>query len=416
MAFKTEITASMTQERNFDEDRSRHGNSAQNVNPQAERMRVLLVAEGDNWGGIETHLMTLLPYFASCPGLQCEFLLFSEGALSRALRARGMVVTVVQKQGFASTVRRIVWVLRHNRFDVVHMHSLVAAFYLVVATAVMMRALPLVWTIHGKAERLAGLTWVKDQIARRVVYGAMRARSAATVVCVSNEIVRWVKERYRLPDSKIVVVRNGIGTVESRIDRAECRRCLGIAESDIVVIMVGRLVHVKGHAIVLEAVAQLRTWQGRTIRLVIVGDGPLRAELEQGTQAAGLGQQVTFLGMRDDVLDLVNMADIYAMPSLDEGIPYSLLEAMALAKPIIAANVGGIPEAIENESNGLLVRSGDVKSFVAAMQALMGDADLAARLAAKASLTVGNKFAASVMAEQTMSAYRLARGADRVGG
>jgi len=106
------------------------------------------------------------------------------------------------------------------------------------------------------------------------------------------------------------------------------------------------------------------------LRLFIVGDGPLRSTLESLARELAIDRQTLFLGMRDDVYDLMNLFDIYALPSLHEGIPMALLEAMALGRPVVASRVGGIPEVVTDGAEGKLVPAQEVAALTQALKTL----------------------------------------------
>ena len=181
---------------------------------------------------------------------------------------------------------------------------------------------------------------------------AEKVRRAARVVCVSDfgrsQVLTLVEERHW---PKVMVVRCGLEprAYVPRLERDDRSRPLQL-------LTVGRMVRLKGHAVLLEAVALLRD-RGVPVNLTIVGDGPLRRELEDTVRRHELTTMVTFVGFvgQDEISAYYDQADVFCLPSLREGLPVVLLEAMAGGLPVVASGIMGIPELVEPMRNGLLV-------------------------------------------------------------
>ncbi|MFH1143707.1 MAG: glycosyltransferase family 4 protein [Candidatus Eisenbacteria bacterium] len=141
----------------------------------------------------------------------------------------------------------------------------------------------------------------------------------------------------------------------------------------------GRLVERKGVAHLLAAMPRILSRHPEAT-LLIAGEGPLRAALDQSCAALDLGRNVRFLGFRDDVPDLMGALDLFVLPSLTEGLPLVLLEAMAAARPIVASGVDGVPEFIHHEQTGLLVPPAAAEDLADAVLRVLEDPALAARL------------------------------------
>ena len=149
------------------------------------------------------------------------------------------------------------------------------------------------------------------------------------------------------------------------------RRELGISPSDKVIIYVGRLAHIKGIAYLLEAAKHLCKSM-ENLKFLIVGDGPLRSRLEKMKN-----KQIIFAGWRNDVADLLNISDIFVLPSLSEGLPVSLLEAYTLSKPVIATTVGAVPDLVINNKTGLLIEPRNREKIEKAISYLLKNPELA---------------------------------------
>jgi glycosyltransferase involved in cell wall biosynthesis len=164
---------------------------------------------------------------------------------------------------------------------------------------------------------------------------------------------------------------------------------------------VARLAPQKGHRHLLEAA--VRVPHGR---FVIVGDGELRGALERRARELGIADRVEFLGARDDVPDLLASFDVFAFPSLFEGLCVAVIEAQAAGVPVVATRVGGIRDTVVHGETGLLVPSGDADALAAAIRRLLRDRDEAAQMAREARRRVRERFSVERMVERTLSLYR----------
>jgi len=140
--------------------------------------------------------------------------------------------------------------------------------------------------------------------------------------------------------------------------------------------------------------------------LVIVGDGPLRKDLEESARRLGLETSVIFTGQQDQSFDFMNMMDIFVLPSLHEGIPMVVLEALALKRPVVATRVGGIPEVISHDISGKLVTSGDASDLANGLKQLIEMPDKARAFAMEGRRQVEQEYSANTMANRTAAMYR----------
>jgi glycosyltransferase involved in cell wall biosynthesis len=202
-------------------------------------------------------------------------------------------------------------------------------------------------TAHGRPEPWAGVDRLK--MALYTGLDAFMTRLATDrIVAVSADLRTELISR--LPASRVALIRNGIDPHEIRITtpRPIVRETLGLPADAPIFGSVGRLMPVKGLTYFLSS-APRTLEELPAARFLIVGEGPLRPELEERTRALGIETAVRFLGFRRDVIDLLNAIDVFVLPSLSEGLPMALLEAMALGKLIVASAVGGIPEVLHGE-------------------------------------------------------------------
>jgi glycosyltransferase involved in cell wall biosynthesis len=216
---------------------------------------------------------------------------------------------------------------------------------------------------------------------------------------------RFLIDELGYKPGKVITIRNGVdlaGWPASKIDRQQRRLELRLAAGDVLVGAVGRLDRQKGFSTLIEAMARLK----RTpLRCAIIGDGPERARLEAQIRRRGLERTTWLLGERDQVPSWLSAFDLYCLPSLWEGLPNSLLEAMALGLPVVASNVDGVPEAVESGKNGVLVPPEKSVPLAAALKALAGDAEKRAALGAAAKAAVSERFTILRMIAEYESAY-----------
>lgn len=195
---------------------------------------------------------------------------------------------------------------------------------------------------------------------------------------VSRDLERWLVGTVGLPAHKIVTIVNGVdAALFAEGSRGAGRAALGLTEEHVVIGTVGRLNPVKDQATLLEAFARLAD-RRRELALLIIGDGPSAAALRERADRPDLAGRVHFLGRRDDVPLLLRGLDVFTLPSLNEGISNTILEAMACGLPVVATRAGGNPELIEDAVTGRLVPVGDPSALAQALDAYAGDPHLRA--------------------------------------
>jgi glycosyltransferase involved in cell wall biosynthesis len=266
------------------------------------------------------------------------------------------------------------------------------------------------WPLACKFGVLAAwLARVPGMVATAHLYVELRTRwrpplmfrPLRRVMAVSNEVKARYARELQVPMHRLAVVRNGIRVPPSvrppdPVLRAELVR----GRPDYVVLTPARLHDQKGHAFLLEAAARVPD-----ATFVLAGDGPLRADLEARAAELGVAERCVFLGQRTDVPDLLAAADLFVLPSLYEGLPISVLEAMAARRPVVATAIGGTDEAVMHEATGLLVPPRDAPALASAIRRLRADPALAHRLAVAGRERVEREFSSEAMARNVMRVY-----------
>lgn len=236
--------------------------------------------------------------------------------------------------------------------------------------------------------------WERFQV--RVV-----ARCVDTFVAVSYAVAEQLRHVFGVPPGKIRVVHNGIIVPPAgRAVDPSFRTALAGAGGRRVVLTAARLDEQKGLRHLLRAAVEVPE-----ARILLAGDGPERPALEAQARVLGIEERVAFLGYRDDVPDLLASCDLFVLPSLFEGLPLSVLDAMAATKPVVASAIGGTNEAVVPRETGLLVPPGDPTALAAAIRTVLHDPGLAARLGEAGRQRVVQHFSAKTMAQHVTDVY-----------
>lgn len=296
------------------------------------------------------------------------------------LKAAGIPVVIGGKSGSVDLVtlgslRRTV---RDGKIEVVHAHNFVPNYYAACALLGVSRRPALVGTCHDMGNRLSNrkLRWMYRLSLLRTNRVAMVGQQVHDRYVASGLIKR----------SSAETVLNGIPVqrfASSPARRHAGRARLGIAPEVPVIGCVGRLVALKNQRLVLDNLPRLLN-SHPTLRLVMVGDGPLDATLRAQAVTLKVADQVDFLGPRSDVADLLPAFDIFALPSQTEGLSIALLEACATGLGVVATRVGGNPEIITHDQTGLLVPVNDAQALGDALERLLNDPGLRVRLGTRA--------------------------------
>jgi glycosyltransferase involved in cell wall biosynthesis len=211
---------------------------------------------------------------------------------------------------------------------------------------------------------------------------------------------------YRLNRSKCTTIYNGIDFSDfcNTEKRAEIRQKLNLDSLDVMLLSTGNLTEVKGHTYLISAVARLIE-KGLRVKCFIAGQGMLENNLSAQIKKMGLSNSVKLLGYRNDVADLLNACDLFCMPSLNEALGYSLIEAMAVGKPVVASDVGGIPEVISHGKEGLLVKPKDAKALSDTIERFLSDPSLMNQFGRNAMQKVKSRFSIGRMQETSKKLF-----------
>ncbi|HEU5436212.1 MAG TPA: TIGR03088 family PEP-CTERM/XrtA system glycosyltransferase [Telluria sp.] len=297
---------------------------------------------------------------------------------------------------------RLFKLLRRLRPAILHTYNLGTIEYSAVA---MLAGVPVrVHAEHGRDAGDPNGTNRKHNLLRRLLVPVIDR-----YVPVSTDLQQWLKNVVGIPDAKNQFIGNGVDTERFKAgpvagDPVEPWTAPGL----FVIGTVGRLQDVKDQACLVDAFARLRELlpaERDRLRLVLVGDGPLRARLAERIAAAGL-QDVAFLaGPRSDVAPVMRSFSLFALPSMAEGTPVTLLEAMASSLPVVASRVGGIPELVVDGSTGTLVPPADPEQLASALAGYINDNERARRHGAAGRARVEHHYSIAAMLASYLALY-----------
>lgn len=251
-------------------------------------------------------------------------------------------------------------------------------------------------------------TWSYDSPARlRVLINKLLAPLSDAIIAVSEADRRKLMTLERLPAEKIVVVYNGIdfSRVDSHVPRSVFRERLGLGQDTFTAAVIGKLEVQKGHELLLQAMTQLvGVMPGFTV--LIAGEGSLRERLEAQASTLGLGPNLRFLGFVSDIGSLLHGVDLVLMPSLFEGHPIALLEAMAAGRLVIASEVGGVSEVVRHGQNGILVPPNQVQPLVSSIVQAFSSETMRTRIGIAAARDVRQRFSIEAAVRKYVEIYQ----------
>ena len=353
-------------------------------------------------GGLENGVVNLLNHL---PGDRYAFTLITLGddktLLPRVRRPDLEHLTIGKRWGNDALLpMRLAAALRRIRPDIVHTRNW-STIEGVLAGRIA-RVPTVIHGEHGLNADEAGRMKVRRVAARRVLF-----RMADRIITVSQSIRDGLIARTGVRPDKVVTVKNGVDTDLFRPGRGEAsaRRVFGAGREDVVIGAVGRLDPVKDHATLIHAFALLARSRP-ALRLVLIGDGPEGRTLRRLAESLSVADQVVFAGAMDGLEDIYPALDVFALPSLTEGMSNTLLEAMAAGLPCVATRVGGNSEVVRDGETGRLVPPGDPEALAAALVDLVDGRELRRAFGVAGRLRVESGFRLADMASSYDRLYR----------
>ena len=383
----------------------------------AVRPTVMQVVPDLDIGGAQETARTLAAHLPRV-GRPTVVTTFRDGPLRREIEALGVPVEVLPERRhsvialplfLAEMVRRrrdLLALVERHRVGVIQTQGLGTLDFLVMTLRRRGR-LQVWWTIQNanfllRGEHLPGHRWLlrPKRAAHRLLY-RFGAGIVDGIIAVSDETAASFRRSVGNVVGRITVVCNAVDVERypARVDREAMRRRLGLAPEEHAMTMVGTFKRQKGHRHLIEAATQVVP-RFPHVRILLVGDGELAGEVWGQVEAAGIADRVLFLGSRRDVPEILAASDSFVLPSLWEGLPVALVEAMASRLPVIATAVSGTRQVMVDGRTGWMVPPGDPDALTVAMAELLSDPAGAHAVAAAGRERVAGCFGASGQARK----------------
>ena len=362
-------------------------------------IKIMHVSDTLAFGGLEKIVSNLARYL-DCQSFDFSACCFDDGGVyADEIKQAGKPVYTLRRtpgvdfQLFSKLYR----LFRQTKIDVLHTHNFGPLFYSVLPA----RLAGVKRIIHTDHARTAF-----PDLRRRMLMERFLAHFVDRIIAVSPQVKRDLVRYENIPERKIEIVWNGVDHQLAPTRSAEQMRAeLQIAHNSLVIGVCCRLVPQKGVGYFLEAVPGILRWN-RNVIFLIAGDGPLRTELEQTAQGLDISGRVKFLGFRSDVQNILHAIDAYVLPSVHEGTPLGLLEAMSLGKPVIVTRVGSNAEIIEDNVSGRLVEPRDPSDLARTIIDVLSHPEMALRMGGAARHIAQDRFSLKRMVGEYERIYK----------
>jgi len=372
-------------------------------------LNVLHIISDTNIGGAGSYLLNFLEFYDRSL-LNVRVVCPAGSQLAPRCAAKGVEVIEAarlpgdqsfQKQDLKAQIKELVYIIRKNRIQVVHTH----ASFTGRLAAKIAGVKKIIYTKH----RLDEIKWQPKKTWRDRLQQLVNDRTCSHVIAVSEAVKENLIQQGVNP-RKIVVIYNGIDVAGLRKRAQQAKAPLFPAGWSLpgatsgVVGMAARLEPEKGPQLFVETAMELLLIDKR-VKFVIAGTGSLEAKLKKRVRTLEIGDSVFFAGFQEDVAPLLAALDVVAVPSLTESFGFSLVEGMALGKPCIATNVGGVPEIISEWKNGLLIDPYDIRGMAEKILMLLRTPAYAQEIGRRAARTVEEKFDVRLMTAKMTELY-----------
>lgn len=323
--------------------------------------------------------------------------LFRPGWIQEHTENRGVRTYVIPTQGMFDWrwVLRVKRLLKDEHVDLIHAHEFDANVQGTFVAA--LSGVPLVATVHGK-------NYFWEKLRRRLAYQWVSRN--ATMVAVSENLKQFIVEKVGVDSGHVKVVYNGVDLLPhcGPADIDQCRKELDLPTGDQIVGVVGNLYPVKGHQYLIAAIPAVLAKCPNTT-FIFAGRGQLEGELKEQVHQLGVAPKVRFLGLRQDIPRILAVLHAFVLPSLSEGLSMAILEAMVAGKPVIATDVGGNPELVEDSETGYLVPSQNSQALADRLISLLMNRDRALQFGKVGQLRAQGQFSLRTMVREYQGIY-----------
>lgn len=369
---------------------------------KAQPISVLHFTNSNVRGGAEEHILTLLH------GLDrslFQLRLVCPPEVAEKLRPDlppdvELLPLWLQRPSQFHSAYRLAKILRKRRVDILHSHLFYSSLF--ASPIGWLCQVPVILETPHLSER-----WRRGWFKSRFIVDRVVGRLVDYYVAVSEANARYLSAEKGLPGKKIVIIRNGCDLarfVPSGHSSCRLKGKLGFHEDDPVLLITARLEPQKGHRVLFQAMQTVRL-EFPQVRLICIGEGALRSELQSQIRDLGLEDCVCLLGYRSNVADWLALANLTVLPSLWEGLPLAAIESLASERPVVATAVDGTPEVVINGKTGLTVPPGDSGALAGAICRLLRDPELREGMGKEGRSWVAQNFSQDEQIRQTQELY-----------
>lgn len=295
--------------------------------------------------------------------------------------------------------------LKKNPYHIVHTHNSKSGF--LGRLAAKLAGIPvIVHTVHGFAFH------DQEPLFRQSLFRNLERMSSHwcdKMIFISQPLIDWALQEKITDKQKVEKIYSGIQLDQFRPvttdTKTKNREKWKLRKEDLVIGIVSKLWEGKGHITLIKAFRALKQ-RVNNVKLVIVGEGDLYGELVRVVDKNGLSDSVLFTGFQMDVSEILSTFDVAVLPSFFEGMGRVLLEAMAMEKPVVASNVGGIPDLVKHQFNGLLVKPGNVAELTNALERILSDKVLSSKMGKEGRKRIQEQFSSDIMIQSIDKVYQ----------
>jgi glycosyltransferase involved in cell wall biosynthesis len=374
-------------------------------------MRILQVTSCLSPGGAETLITKWAKYLHSSGQHRIDVCtIYFKGYLAEQLERSGIKVFNlklspsddvyhIEHKYDVRVVLPLAKIIRNGNYDIVHAHLFPTGFFIALASLLVPKT-KYIYSEHSVNNRRR--QYRLSKVLDRFIYSRYN-RVIAVSEAVRDELVGWLPELAW----KTRVITNCIEPDDFLVSANQIQTLryeLGIGDDVKVILYIGRLQEIKGPDVLLKAIHLINSSE-KPIRLLYAGSGPMKEKLVDQAAAYSLSDRITFLGLRTDVPILLHLADLVVIPSRWEGLPMVLLEAMAACRPVIATEVGGIPEVIENGVNGLLVPPDNPYSIAEKILLLLNSSEISENIGNNGLKRVRERYTTEIAVKKLLDVY-----------
>jgi len=361
-----------------------------------KRINLLQIVNGFAIGGAEKNLLELVRLIDRKKYRVVICSVGQGGPLQREFEALGFNVYVVTKKHRlgVSQVFKVAKIMRDERIDIVQMTLFYAEIIGILAALLAKIKIRISWEVYTHSKKF------RHRLAYRLIYKLVNC-----VVAVSDETRKTIINDRNLDVKKAITVHYGVDFNKFNASNGRSTKANHkLNHNNKIIGVVARLTDQKGHIYLIKAAPEIIK-KFPTVKFVFVGDGPLRDSLKAEIEKLGLSCYFEFLGFRNEVNELLNSFDIFVLPSLFEGLPNVLLEAMACAKPIVATSVAGVPEVVVDGFTGFLVPPQNPEGLAKRISDLLANDELSVKMGKAGRKRIENNFSLKTQVDNFQALY-----------